>query len=168
MATNPIGGESANVTFPGEGQQANVVPIRPDVRPVTHSIPPMARGMTLISGPDMSPAKLFDRCYHAAQVAKAEHELLQAKFLEAHWLSEVGAANPFWDERGPAFDRMRAAIVTLAFTPAMDRMQLRMKLQGIGSVWLKAKGRFYDELRYAVAKDEMRLGVKSRRAVIHV
>lgn len=145
---------------------AQIVPIRPEVRPMTHMARPIARGVRLIAGEGVSPHDVFRRTYLNARIARASRELIEAQWALVHHEKGKEAGELMGDERDEAFQLMRRAVVTLAVTPAMNRNQLSCKLSAIGSVWLKAEGRFYDMLRLAVAKDEIRLGVKSVRTEI--
>ena len=150
MATNPITHGGASVT-----------PIRPDIQVSPNETPRVRAPLRVIAGGRDTPESIFRRAYHEAQIARAERELIEAKFLAAHWLSEIGAPNAFWDERGAAFDRMVETVERVVVTPAMSKSQLRQKKEMIGKVWLRAKGERYDVYRHAVAADAARLGVKA-------
>lgn len=140
---------------------STVTPIRPGVKVSPNEAPRVRSPLRVIAGGRDNPESMFRRAYHEAQIARAERELIEAKFLAAHWLSEVGAPNAFWDERGAAFDRMVETVERVVVTPAMSVSQLRQKKDVIGKVWLRAEGARYDVYRHAVASDAARLGVKA-------
>ena len=98
--------------------------------------------------------KAFARAYHRAMIARAERELIEARWFADHHLSPGGQRSPLWEQRGPAFDRMLEAIAELALTPARTPAQLDMKRRAIGKVWLRAEGPLYDQLRERIALDE--------------
>lgn len=147
---------------------AQIVPIRPEVRPMTHMARPIARGVRLIAGEGVTPDNVFRRAYLNARIASAARDLVEAQWALVYHEEGKEAGDAMGEQREEAFQMMRRAIVTLACTPAMNRNQLRCKLSGIGTVWLKAEGHFHDQLRYYVGRDESRLGVKSKRTVIRV
>lgn len=103
------------------------------------------------------PKTTFLLAFNEAMIAAAERELAEQKFFAAH---RLGEGSKFELARATAFVRLQTAAFRLAETPAMTKKQLSMKKRGIGSVWLKAEGKFYDPLRQGVARDEMRLGLK--------
>jgi len=143
-----------------------VIPIRPDIRPITHCAKPIAKGVRLISGGNLTPEKFFRHIYGQAMIARAERELVEARWSYIFHTEGGDAAEHLGDERDLAFNRLRSAIVALAFTPAMNRMQVAQKIRGIGGAWMKAEGSFYDRLRFEVGRDESRLGIRSPRTII--
>lgn len=150
MATNPIPHSGASVT-----------PIRPDVQVSPNETPRVRAPLQLITGGREDPVSIFRRAYHEAQIARAERELIEARFLAAHWLGDVGAPSDFAEERSAAFERMVETVERVVVTPAMSVSQLRQKKEVLGKVWLRAEGDRYDVYRHAVACDAARLGVKA-------
>jgi hypothetical protein len=140
---------------------SNIVPIRAGVEVGENNAPRVKGPLRVIAGGREDPHMTFLRAYHEAAIARAERDLIEAKFLAAHWLGELGTPNAFWEERGIAFNRMEETVGRLAILPAMDLFQLRQKKDIIGKVWLKAEGERYDVYRNAVAQDAARLGVKA-------
>lgn len=101
--------------------------------------------------------RAFNRAYHAAMIAKAERDLIEARWRADHYLSPLGHYSPLWDEREPAFRKMRDTAVALAGVPATTRADLARKKRAIGNVWIKAEGELYDFFRLKLAEDEARL-----------
>lgn len=118
--------------------------------------------VSLRAARSVDPAREFAEAYHAAAIAEAERDLIEAKWLAAHYLSPVGSYCPEWELRSPAFDKMVATTERVAALPAMNASQLQMKKAAIGRVWLKAKGERYDAYRKSIAADEARLAKKGR------
>ena len=110
-----------------------------------------------------NPEREFLVAYHAAMIARAERELIEARWLADHHLKPVGTYSPLWAARGPAFNKMWATVERVAALPAMTQSQLQMKKTAIGNVWLRAEGERYDAYRQSVAADEARLPKKRRR-----
>lgn len=142
---------------------AQIIPFRPrpandDGNPTPASGP--AQIVALHAARSSDPVRDFDHAYHAAMIARAEHDLVEAKFLAMHFLNPVGARNLYWEQRQDAFARMWDAVDLVAALPAMNANQLRRKKTAIGSVWLRAEGERYDAYRHAVAADEHRIGTK--------
>lgn len=120
--------------------------------------------LRVVHGGKDDPERKFMEAYHAAAVARAERELAEALSLRDLWLSRKSWADAIdLDPHGrdAAFDRVREAVAVLAMTPACDKSHLRRKEQMIGTVWLKAKGPFYDLLRAGVENDRARLAGKA-------
>lgn len=105
--------------------------------------------------------KAFARAYHTAMIAKAERDLIEARWLADHYLSPVGHYSPLWEQREVAFDAMLKAVINVALTPAVTKAQISMKKRAIGKVWLRAEGSMYDQFRERVALDEAHI---ARRA----
>jgi len=140
---------------------SKIVAIRPGVKVLQNEAPRVKGPLRVIAGGKEDPRATFQRAYHEAAIARAERELIEAKFMAAHWLSEAGSPNAFWEERGKAFAKMEATVARVAMLPAMDQFQLRQKKDIIGKVWLKAEGERYDLYRHLIARDAARLGVKA-------
>lgn len=90
----------------------------------------------------------FPLVWRAQLVARLRYELAKAE--DRDWIRE--------------FEEFRAATLALAETPAVDRAQMRMKQSGIGRLWLRAEGPFYDRLRSGVRADELGFGERSKAA----
>jgi hypothetical protein len=94
-------------------------------------------------------------------IAKAERDLIEARWIADHMLSPVGYYSPLWEQRKVAFGRMVETVERIVTLPAMNAAQLRQKKDAIGKVWLRAEGARYDAYRQSVAADAARLGVKA-------
>jgi len=138
---------------------ANIVPF-PGIEANDNfeSTPPPAAGfkLRLVSGGRDDPETAFARAYHDVMIAKAERELVEARWMADHCLN-VGAYSPLWEQREPAFQKMWSAVERIADIPAMTRSQLRRKKTAIGKLWLCAEGKLYDGFRASVERDEERL-----------
>lgn len=143
------------ISFPIQTLHRTDVPVPPPARETPH--------LRVLSG-GVDDEKAFARAYHAAVIAKAERDLIEARWLAEHMLSPLGHYSPLWEQREPAFEAMQQAIINLALTPARDKQQLRLKKSAIGNVWLKAEGKFYDQLRERIALDEVHVAGTAQRA----
>jgi len=92
-----------------------------------------------------------------ADIARAEREAFDAKVRRTRLLYGDEAAREMYPETHRLFDRYRQAVVDLANTPTTTKRDIETKRRGIGGVWLKAEGAWYDQLRAAVAADEAHL-----------
>lgn len=110
-----------------------------------------------------------------AREAKAWCKYAEAKRWRLHIMDpdsdEYTAAS---EEATEAFERMVAFVGKVARAPipigkpTFMAMDLNSKRKAIGSVWMKAEGRLYDDWRACVAEDEARLesGRRERRAMV--
>lgn len=115
---------------------------------------PHAPVLRVLAGGLADDEKAFERAYHAAMIAKAERDLIEAQWLEERALSGVNYSSPLWKQRGVAFDKMLNAVILVALTPATTKAQIRLKKRAIGTIWLKAEGDLYDQFRERIALDE--------------
>lgn len=99
--------------------------------------------------------KAFARLYHAAMIAKAEYELIEARWSAEHFLQPVGHYSPLWPQRLPAFAAMLQAVTAMAMHPARTRAEINMKKRAIGPAWMCAEGEIYDRFREQIARDEL-------------
>lgn len=96
------------------------------------------------------------------ELARAERQVVEAKWLRTYKLHGQYAADELSDDRRDALERCRQAILDMATTPVFTQTHLACKKRAIGHVWLNAQGAFYDRLRAAVAEDEARLSAPKR------
>lgn len=95
------------------------------------------------------------------EIAGAERQAADAKRIRTRILYGEDAVDRFVQDE--AWERYRQAVVDMANTPVFTQADLRRKRAAIGTVWLRAEGEWYDQLRAAVAADEARL-TKRREA----
>ncbi len=129
-----------------------------DPTPPPHTGAPRLRVLT---GGLADDDKAFARAYHAAMIARAEREFIEARWSADHFLSPVGHYSPLWEQREVAFNAMLEAIINVALTPAVNKAQIAMKKRAIGKVWLRAEGDMYDQFRERVALDEAHITRKA-------
>lgn len=95
------------------------------------------------------------------EIARAERDLHEAKRWRTRILYGQDAMREMDSDGERLFERYRQAMLDMATMPVFTRADLRRKKSAIGTVWLRAEGQWYDQLRAAVAADEERLGADS-------
>lgn len=97
-----------------------------------------------------------------AREAKAWSEYVGAKASRERIETPPANATDFRNQTcDQAFEEFRLATMRMALIPVGDAQELRLK-KGAMSVWLTAKGAWYDQLRAAVARDEAAFPAKRR------
>jgi len=105
--------------------------------------------------------KAFIRAYHAAMIARAERDLIEARWLADYSLSSADRHDPLLEQREDAFNAMLIAVINVALTPATSKAQIAMKKRAIGKVWLQADGDIYEQFRERIALDEAHIARKA-------
>jgi hypothetical protein len=114
--------------------------------------------LRLIAG-TLDARKDFELRLIEVDIARGERDAYEAKWRRAYVLNgeDAAAADKAYPECERHFERLRRAISDLARTPAVTLLDLKSKRRAIGPAWLKAEGRWYDDLRASIATDEKRI-----------